>query len=124
MSVDAAALIAVLRARGIEVDNEASRVEGDALRAVFVHRLAIAEECRNLPKEWYAARVAAIEPEPLPNFPSQGAAAALPGPVEEEAEAVDVKAEATVQPEYDAELVEEEDEQSIEDWLKATEAAV
>jgi hypothetical protein len=76
MSVDAAALIVVLQARGIDVTSEGSKVEGEELRQVFVHRLAIADECRNLPKEWYAARFGAIEPEPLPLGPGSSTAVA------------------------------------------------
>ena len=122
MSVDVAALIAVLQARGIDVSNEASKVEGDDLRRVFVHRLAIADECRNLPKEWYAARFGAIEPDPLPVNQGSSAAAlpALEGEVEIEDEQPETPAAQESQPEVDP--LAEGPEESVEDWLKKMEA--
>ena len=138
MSVDAAALIAVLRARGIDVSSEASKVEGEHLRQVFVHRLAIADECRNLPKEWYAARFAAIEPELVPlNAGSATAAAALEGeveveeseeqlvvPAEEEAAPTEAAADdpAASEAAADEPAIAQENEESVEDWLKRIES--
>src|SRR5688572_278418 len=138
MSVDAAALIAVLRARGIDVSSEASKVEGEHLRQVFVHRLAIADECRNLPKEWYAARFAAIEPELVPlNAGSATAAAALEGeveveeseeqlvvPAEQEAAPTEAAADdpAASEAAADEPATAQENEESVEDWLKRIES--
>jgi hypothetical protein len=119
MSVDVAALIAVLQARGIEVSNEGSKVEGEDLRRVFVHRLAIADECRNLPKEWYAARFGAIEPEPLPV--PQGSSAALPA-LEGEVEIEDEQPEAPAAEESQPAGEPLDEEESVEDWLKKMEA--
>jgi Double-GTPase 1/Translation initiation factor IF-2, N-terminal region len=122
MSVDVAALIAVLQARGIDVSNEASKVEGEDLRRVFVHRLAIADECRNLPKEWYAARFGAIEPDPLP-FNQGSSAVALPaldGEVEIEDEQPEPPAAPESQPDVDS--LAGEGGESVEDWLKRMEA--
>ena len=128
MSVDAAALIAVLRARGIDVSSEASKVEGDDLRQVFVHRLAIADECRNLPKEWHATRFSFIEPEPLPLPPGSAAGAqpTLEGDVEieaEEGEAQPSEPPAAGAAASEGEASEQMDEESVEDWLKRMDAA-
>jgi hypothetical protein len=126
MSVDAAALIAVLRARGIDVSSEASKVEGDDLKRVFVHRLAIADECRNLPTEWYAVRFAIIEPEPLPITSGAGAEQpTLEGDVEievQEAEAQLQQPSAEAPSNTDHDVADETEDESVEDWLKRLEA--
>ncbi len=145
MSVEPAALLAVLRARGIDVTTEASDVEGEALRRVFGHRHAIADECRSLRKEWYARPAAPPPPSPpevVGADVSAGAGAAQPSAGAPRAQAVQVGGEqgsavesiGEAEPvghaepvEMDAHLINEEEpieeDVPIEDWLKQTEAA-
>ena len=123
LSVEAAALVAVLRARGIDVSSEASKVEGEELRQVFVHRHAIVDECRNLPPEWQAPRFAVVPPAP-----KEASAPPEPAPAPKAEAAVEpVRGETGSAPpaptvEAEAEFV--EDEEDIDAWLKQVEAKV